>query len=261
MTQIRLELLGEQGQIAADSLITTLQRTLGVLHELDRTSRGADNRRGRWRILEVWNGSIGLALEPSTDVHPEVPIRLLDGLAVLERRPELPPWFSESAIENVQRMGKVLRDPGVSGIGLSAITASGSATEARVTQEIVEHAAEAFQGADEASGSVAGVLDVVNLRRGQRTVSLYDAEERHAVRCAFPEDLLETVRQYLGRQVRAAGIVTRNRVGQIASVKVESLDRIEDEASVPSVAELTGIAPWFTGDKTAVEHQQWTRGA
>jgi hypothetical protein len=42
---------------------------------------------------------------------------------------------------------------------------------------------------------------------------------------------------------------------------LESLDRIEDGGAVPSVAELTGIAPWFTGDKSAVEHQQWTRGA
>ncbi|MGH2888901.1 MAG: hypothetical protein ACRDNJ_04650, partial [Solirubrobacteraceae bacterium] len=121
--------------------------------------------------------------------------------------------------------------------------------------------AEAFQGTDEASGSVAGILDVVNLRRGQRTVSLYDAEERHAVRCAFPEDLLETVRQYLGWKVRATGTVTRNRVGQIASVKVESLDRLEEQGFVPTVAELTGIAPWYTGEQTAVEHQQWTRGA
>ncbi|MGH6876369.1 MAG: hypothetical protein ACREHV_03210 [Rhizomicrobium sp.] len=261
MTQIRLQLHGERGQITADALVAALQRTLGVLHELDRTSRGADSRRGRWRISEVWNGSIGLALEPSSDVHPEVPTRLMDGLAVLERRPELPPWFSESAIENVQRMGRILKDPGVSGIGLAAVTANGSETEAQVTQEIVEHAAEAFQGTDQASGSVAGVLDVVNLRRGQRTVSLYDAEERHAVRCTFPENLLETVRHYLGAQVRAAGTVTRNRVGQIASVKVESLDRIEEEGSVPTVAELTGIAPWYTGERTAVEHQQWTRGA
>lgn len=53
----------------------------------------------------------------------------------------------------------------------------------------------------------------------------------------------------------------RNGVGQVASVKVESLVRTEEEGEVPSVAELTGIAPWFTGERTAVEHQQWTRGA
>lgn len=260
MTEVRLQIQGQRGAITADTLISVLQHTLGVLREVDRTSRGGEGRPGKWRVGEVWNGSIGLALVPSADIPAEVPERLVAGLTVLEERPELPAWFSESAIENVQKMGKVLRHPGVSGIDLSAVAPGGEEYEARLTPEIIEHAAEAFQGTDEALGSVAGILDVVNLRR-QRAVSLYDADKRHAVRCTFPEDLLETVRQYLGSKVRATGIVTRNRVGQVASVKVESLVRAEEEDGAPSVAELTGIAPWYTGDRTAVEHQQWTRGA
>ncbi|MHB8289436.1 MAG: hypothetical protein ACYDEY_09405 [Acidimicrobiales bacterium] len=261
MTKVRLQIHGERGTIAVDTLITALQRTLGVLREVDRTSRQGEGPRGHWRVGEVWNGSIGVALVPSADIPQEVPERLVAGLTVLKERPELPPWFSESAIETVQKMGKILRHPGASEIGLTAVTPSGAETEARLTPEIIRHAAEAFQGADEASGSVAGILDVVNLRRGRRTVSLYDADERHAVRCTFPEDLLEMVRECLGSKVRATGTVMRNRVGQVASVKVESLDRIEEEGLVPSVAELTGIAPWYTGERTAVEHQRWTRGA
>ena len=124
-----------------------------------------------------------------------------------------------------------------------------------------EGAARAFQGTDEALGSVTGVLDVVNLRRGQHTVSLYDAAERHAVRCTFPEGLLEVVRKHLGSKVRVAGTITRNRVGQVVSVRIDSLDHIEEGGPAPSVAELTGIAPWYTGERSAVEHQQWTRGA
>lgn len=261
MTGIRLEIHGERGVITAETLVTALQRTLGILRELDRASRRGEGPRGQWRVGEVWNGSIGVALEPSADVPTEVPTRLVDGLAVLEERPELPPWFSELAIENVQKMGKVLRDPGVSALGITAVAPTGEQTEARLTSVVIEHAAEAFQGTDEAAGSVAGMLDLVNLRRGQRTVSLYDADERHAVRCTFPDELFEAVRIYLGSKVRATGTVTRNRVGQIALVKVEALERIEDEMLVPSVAELTGIAPWYTGERTAVEHQRWTRGA
>ena len=186
MTQVRLQIHGERGAITVDTLVAALQRTLIVLREVDRTSRGERASRGAWRVEEVWNGSIGVVLAPSADVPSEVPERLVAGLTLLEERPELPPWFSESAIHNVQKMGKILRQPGVSGLGLTAVTSARTETEARLTPEIIEHAAEAFQGTDEASGSVAGDLDVVNLRRGQRTVSLYDADERHAVRCTFP---------------------------------------------------------------------------
>jgi hypothetical protein len=91
-----------------------------------------------------------VALVPSADVPSEVPERLLAGLTVLEERPELPAWFSESAIENVQKIGKLLHHPGVSGMGLTAVMPSGEKTEARLTPEIIEHAGEAFQGTDEA---------------------------------------------------------------------------------------------------------------
>lgn len=256
---VRIE--GETGAINADTLVAVLQRTLGVLREIDRTSRQGGDPRGHWRVGEVRNGSIGVALVPSEDVFPEVAEKLVAGLAVLEARPELPPWFSEPAIKKVQQMGKFLGDPGVSGIGLIATGPSGARIEARVTPEIIEHAAQAFQGTDEALGSVAGVLDVVNLRRGQHTVSLYDAGERHAVRCTFPEDLFEAVRRHLGSKVRASGTITRNRAGQVVSVRIDSLDHIEEGGPVPSVAELAGIAPWYTGERNAVEHQQWTRGA
>ncbi len=182
---------------------------------------------------EVWNGSIGLALEPSADIAQEVPLGLVGGLTVLEQRPELPQWFSEAAIENVQKLGRILADPGVTGLGLSAVADDGAQSEARVTPVVVQHASEAFQGTDEAMGSVAGVLDVVNLRKG-RTVSLYDPEERHAVRCTYPAELLETVRAYLGSPVRATGAITRNRFGQIAAVKAESLEQVEDLGDVPN---------------------------
>ena len=77
-----------------------------------------------------------------------------------------------------------------------------------------EGAARAFQGTDEVLGSVAGVLDVVNLRRGQPTVSLYDVAERHAVRCTFLEDLLEAVRRHLGSKVRAAAFSSLRRANE-----------------------------------------------
>jgi len=150
MTQVQLQIDGERGSISVDTLITALRRTIGLLGEVERTSRQGEGPRGRWRVEEVWNGSIGVALTPSADIPGEIPEKLVGGLTVLEERPELPPWFSEAAIETVQKMGKILHDPGVSGIGLTAVAPSGTETEARLTPEIIGHTAEAFQGTDEA---------------------------------------------------------------------------------------------------------------
>ena len=62
MTEVRLQIQGQRGAITADTLISALQHTLGVLREVDRTSRRGEGRPGKWRVGEVWNGSIGLAL-------------------------------------------------------------------------------------------------------------------------------------------------------------------------------------------------------
>lgn len=260
MNQVIVQIDGEVGAIAADTLAIFLQRSLGMLRELDKISRPNEGGRSRWRIRNVSNESISVTLEPEADIATEVPLRLVEGLTVLAERPELPPWFSVIAIGEVQKLRKVFRDPGVAGLGITAVIPQGKETEARVTPRLVEHAAEAFRAKDEAAGSVVGILDVVNLRGGHR-VSLYDANERHAVRCSFPEALLENVRSYLGIKVRAIGTVVRNKVGQIALVRAESLERLDEQIAPPSVAELTGIAPWYTGERTAEEHQRWTRGA
>ncbi len=261
MSEVRLQIYGEPGVISVNALIAALQGTMGILKEVDRACRQGEAARGHWLVGQVWNGSIGVELVPSSSIPQEVPERLLTGINVLEERPELPPWFSELAIGKVQKMGKILHDPSVFGIGLKTRAPSGEVLEANITSEVIKHAGEAFQGKDSALGSVAGVLDVVNLRRGKRTASLYDADEHHAVHCTFPAELFEMVREHLGSKVRATGTVNRNRLGQVASVNVEFLDRIEEGGLVPTVAELAGIAPWFTGNKTAVEYQRWTRSA
>ncbi|MHB8264107.1 MAG: hypothetical protein ACYDGY_10260 [Acidimicrobiales bacterium] len=261
MTQVRLQINGERGVITVDTLVATLQRIRTLLQELDHTSRHGKGTRGRWAVADVWNGSIGLALEPSADVPAEVPIRLVDGLALLENRPELPPWFSESAIENVHKMGNLLEAPGVSGIDITAVTSADKKATVQLTPLVIQHAAEAFEGMDDALGSVTGILDVVNLRQRRRTVSLYDVDARHAVRFTFPGNLFETVRECLGVKVQATGTVTRNPAGQITSVKVDTLSPLEDGSLAPTVAELTGIAPWLTGERDSVEYQQWSRGA
>lgn len=45
MTEIRLQIQGQRGAITAETLISMLQYTLGVLREVDRTSRGENDTR------------------------------------------------------------------------------------------------------------------------------------------------------------------------------------------------------------------------
>jgi hypothetical protein len=92
-------------------------------------------------------------------------------------------------------------------------------------------------------------------------VSLYDDTTRRAVRCRFPDALFATVRDALGRRIRALGEVTRNRRGQILRVDIDRIELLPDVLAAPSVDELAGIAEWYTGDQSTEEYLRAVRGA
>lgn len=102
---------------------------------------------------------------------------------------------------------------------------------------------------------------MINLRRGAHKVSLYDEETRRAVGCRFPDRLFTTVKEALGHRVRALGEITRDRRGQVLRVDIERIETLPDMPSVPSVDDLLGIAPWYTGEQSTEDFLRSVRGA
>ena len=126
---------------------------------------------------------------------------------------------------------------------------------------VVANALASVEATEHALGSVAGLLDMISLRRGAHQVSLYDDETRRAVRCRFPDVLFEVMKDALGHRVRAFGEVTRNRQGQILRVDIARRNDSQTHPAAPSVDDLVGIAPWYTGDQSTDEYLRSVRGA
>ncbi|HWG73692.1 MAG TPA: hypothetical protein VG184_06525 [Acidimicrobiales bacterium] len=165
-------------------------------------------------------------------------------------------------VEDVARIGKRAHQEGLTAVSFhTPKTDLVPARAERITEAVVEHDLASIQDTDRAVGSVAGVLDVINLRRGNHHVSLYDDETRRAVRCRFPDELFTTMKDALGKRVRAFGEVTRNRSGQILQVDIDRVEALAEATSVPTVDELAGIAEWYTGDQSTEDYLRSVRGA
>lgn len=261
--RLEVHVQGPPGSVPARAFLEVLRHSLDALEEIDRGAGASKSRPGKWLIAELRNESAAAVLwRPDT---PELPTagRLVSGLNKWSTSEGLPDYLSSRVATSVIKIGELLRRRRVDGVSYrvpgAIASESPQAQEARLTDSVVTHARASIEGVERALGSVTGVLDVVNLRRGAQRVSLYNESARRAVQCHFTAGAFDAVRDALGRRVVAEGTVTRNRQGQILSVEIEALDTVPDSSDAPSVDELVGIAPWYTGDKSTDEFLRWVR--
>lgn len=257
---VRVE--GEAGSIPARAFLEVLRTSLEILDQLERAERLPSRLPGSWLIADLRTSSAVATLRRPDAPHLQTQLRLLEGIGQLRESEELPPYFSPDIAEALVKIGKQARQPGVSGVSFQLPrTPESEPRVEQVSEAVVRNAQASVEGSERVLGSVAGVLDVINLRRGAHVVSLYDEETRRAVRCKFPDNLFDTMKEALGHRVRALGEVTRNRRGQVLRVNIDRVELLPDEPGAPSVDDLAGIAPWYTGDQSTEEYLRSVRGA
>lgn len=259
--ELEVRVDGAPGSIPAKAFLDVVRGNLEVLDQLERAEH-PDTRPGPWLIADLRTGSALAVLRRADAPDLQTPLRLVDGVAALRERDELPPYFSSATVATLVRIGDQSRRPGVSGVTLTLLDSS---PERRRSEElsttVLSNARKAMEETERTIGSVTGLLDVINLRRGTRQISLYDQDSKRSVRCHFPDGLFETLKESLGHRVRALGTVTRNRGGQILRLDVDAVERLPDVVDVPTVDDLVGIAPWYTGGQSTDEYLRSVRGA
>lgn len=256
-SRLEVHVEGRPGAIPAQAFLDVLRTSLVLLDKLERAENLARGASGRWLIEELRNESATAVLVRPGEVN--APLRLVDGVHQLHDTAALPSYFSPDIARAVAQVRAHARQPGVTGVTYRTLTPNLEIVEEQVTEDVASNALAAVKGADIAIGSVTGVLDVINLRRGANKVSLYDDDTRRAVQCRFPKDLFETMKEALGRRVRALGELTRNERGQALRVKIDEVEVLPEDITVPSVDELVGIAEWYTGERTTDEYLRWVR--
>ncbi|HET6909108.1 MAG TPA: hypothetical protein VFH54_07205 [Mycobacteriales bacterium] len=260
MLDVRVE--GEAGSIPALAFLDVLRTSLDLLDQLERAESLNSKPAGGWLIADLRSSSAVATLRRPDAANLQSHLRLVQGVGSLRQSEELPPYFSPDIAEGLVKIGRQLRQPGISGVTFVVPGLDGAAPVSEpVTEAVVTNAKTSVEGTDRAVGSVAGILDVINLRRGNHIISLYDEESRRAVRCKFPDEMFEVMKDALGHRIRALGVVTRNKRGQVLRVDIERVEALPDEAGAPSVDELAGIAPWFTGDQSTEDYLRSVRGA
>ena len=251
--QVRIE--GEPGSISLETFRTVIGNSSDILKDLDGAISSAPRGSLDWYVSEVSFGSLTVVVEavpktPGEDFSGPVVESFVDGLAQVQRDATTPPYFSDYDLRKAQGLARALK-----GDGAKSITFTDVEREVRVevTPDISENLGQLVSVRHQETGSVEGRLEVISVHRNPR-FTVYEAVNRRAVRCRFEPELLELVKQALGKRVIVSGVVHLNYVGEPLRVEIERLETLPDEADLPLPKDLRGMSTDFTGGKETGEY-------
>ncbi len=106
-------------------------------------------------------------------------------------------------------------------------------------------------------GSVDGQLDVISVRRRAYFV-IFEHASSNQVRCTFPDEWLETVKDLLGYRVVAEGKLRYRTDGSVSALaEPTAIEQVPEPQR--SLAELRGILPGISGELSSADYVRQLR--
>lgn len=253
---LRVTIEGERGGISLDTLATVVRNTFDILTDLDSAISSAPKGSVNWFITEVSFGSLVIAIEPKSklqdaDYSSQVTETFVDGLAHIQRERTTPPFFSDYGLRKARDLARMLREDGARAITIQDMERQTTAT---IRPEAVTDISQLVNIRYQELGSVEGRLEMVSVH-GTPRFTVYHAITRRSVRCKFDANqLLDTVKEALGRRVIVSGLVYYNYKHEPVRVDLRKLVILPHEEKLPSPKELRGMAPDIAGDQTTEQY-------
>lgn len=259
---------GARREVEVTRYTKALNDTVWLLQQIDRLAYHQAPRL-HWAIADTSsNGVFRARLIPRTipSKRPALsahvpPQALVEGLAALSERAEIPDLFTEASVQRVDKLGEPTG--GIRGVQLAPISDAGSVGQpVRVDEALRQHARSAIAPRERSVGSVAGMLDVLNARRqGVVRGSIFNPRTRRAVTCLIPAARIEEVTSAFGHRVVVGGPLTRNELGQVIHIELVDFEVQPKDFRVPTVDEILGIDPGWTGELSIDDYLTRVRGA
>jgi len=212
MARLRVTLRGELGQISAQSFVSIIQKSLGIVHDLDR--RISEERRGslKWVISGLGEGSSFVEFESRTvrgeqDYGEPVLENFTSGLDLINREGHTPPRFT---YENVMAIRDIVRD--ISRNGVAAVDYRFSDRSVDLTPDASSNLEQLVGVRYRTHGSIEGRVELVSVRRGARRFKITESKTLRSIRCTLPDEAEMSVLEAIGtrRRVVVTGRIAYN---------------------------------------------------
>jgi hypothetical protein len=266
VSTLHLHIDGPQGEIALESYVRLLNRSMLILRATDSAVTGRRTGALDWVVVDLASDD---GLDATIRSKPRKPSEAdertdrrvaasyVQALEVAERGDALPPHLSDKALEQLVHLAKGLRRNGAEALRTTYVEQSSEATVSPVTAENIQRLR---VPRSTAIGSIIGRLEIVSVHRANE-YSVYDDVTRRPVRCQFKDEELAKVTAVLGRRVKVAGIIHRNTKGQPLRADQPRLTLMPAGDELPTTDEFVGVDRDFTSGESTEEHLRRLRDA
>jgi len=254
MATIKLLLKGAPENISLKSFASALTNSLGILQDLDVAISHEPQGSLEWVVTKLSTGSLSVTIESRSrliarNFGPDAAEAFVVGLEKIEMEGTSPPYLSEYGIKRVRSLAGLIGRDGVAGIQVTDLERT-----AEISRLALDNIREITKVRDSAIGSVEGTIETLSIH-GRPKFVLYESRTRKAVTCQFTrEDWFERIKEVMGKRVMVAGLVRYNMKGEPLRIELENIRLIRGRADLPTIEELSGSDPQFTGDLSTEEY-------
>jgi hypothetical protein len=243
--------VGEGTTVELPELVGALGDFLGLLREVD--SSVAEKRRGNliWRVTTLERSPsplVGVTPQMQrkavNDTGERVERELIANVSAITDMGERTKLLSDAALNRVERIAKMAPKIGPSSIYTT--TKSAVPLTTTVTVKTLTQIQDLTSVKSTSFGTVSGSLDSISVHRGLE-FRVWDDQTNRRVRCIFEKKQESQAKDMLGKKVMVTGMVRADRYGRPIFMKVENFDPLIPRKDLPTIEEMRGLVPNFTG--------------
>lgn len=234
-----------------DLLVKSLEDIQRLLRHVDYAIYRQGSRMG-WAVHSLKSSAPSLTLAPRRDDRQAVAI-VGDGLRLVTEGTDQPPqYFTEPALENLKKMSRLFRGEGRAR-ALSVLVDDKKA--ATIEDDIADKADRVLSSGYHNLGSLQGRLDAINVHRTP-TATIWDRVSGAPVRCRFPREETDRVKELLQQLVTVTGDVhyfsngrPRSVTDVVAIEQLATPDQYLEKAGFGTIPDRRvreiGVAEWL----------------
>lgn len=251
MAKIRITVQGKLGHISVLSFLAIINKSLGVLRNLD--IRISEQQRGtlQWVITGLGEGSSYVDIDTrilrgNIDVSDRVVSGFANGVEHIRQRGGTPPYFSQVDVVAIRDIVRQFGRDGVEGVNYQD-----AESRVELTPEVEQELERLVGIRYKAYGSIEGKIELVSIKQGARRFSLTHDRTLRSIKCTLPDDIEGSVFNAAEnrRRVIVTGLIAYNAKNEAISVEVKGgLRLLGWEKELPTTEDLGGSDPTFTGE-------------
>lgn len=245
--------IGKSSTVELSEFHRTTGNFLGLLQECDSAVANTSNGFLDWKVAVLrMDPAPVIGVTPmvrrrtrhARDTSEWVERELINGIGIVTEGKERPRIFSDAALTKLHKIAKTAPTIGESQI----YTAVGDAIklETSITVTTFNQVEELTIPRSISYGTVVGSLETISIHNGLE-FRIWEDESGRPVRCYVSDSQRGRALDLLGSKVVVSGNIKADRYGRPISMKVETFDMFPGPVDLPTIAEMKGLVPDFTG--------------